>query len=154
MKLNTTLPLWIINLNEGLNIISLPIEGDIMSNSLNSKMVLGYDPGYWQKDLMYREGDEFLLSPWKGYIIFSDINQDITVQGTPSQDPTFDTWHWSLLSFNRTTSFADIFALLPWTEIYNITLENNSLFFESLTPEDNLTKGKVYWIFPINQELG
>lgn len=137
------------NLSKGWNTFSPTIESVLSSSSnINSFLVADYNKSGWQIDFNFQNGDEFTLEPWQGYLIYSEENKSITLKGYAPINPlpALDWTSWSLVSFDRTDSFANIFFSDPGLQIFNITIQNNSFLYQPMTDRDILTKGKLYWV--------
>jgi subtilisin family serine protease len=144
-----------LELKEGWNLFSphIGLPG-ITSESLDSFLVAGYEYGEWKIDLSSFEGDSFSLHPWKGYCIYSKENKTLLLNGSaPSTNsPSLNLEGWSLVSFNETGTFANIFDPMPQIRIFNLSIQNNSFYYQNLEEDEILTKGELYWI-TLNPEL-
>ncbi|MCD4759753.1 hypothetical protein K8R33_02615 [archaeon] len=132
-----------INLNVGWNVVSLDIDAVLSSSDLLSDFVLRYENG-WETDC----GGSFDLEPLRGYYVYSSVDKDISVEGVPLVDTTYDLVEntWNLYNLNES-------GISYGQEVYSVTSTGSGFDYSLISADTPLVPGH-YWIAVGDTVLG
>jgi len=133
-----------INLQQGWNLVSINLTGDIYSSDFDSPIVIKYEDESWIMD--FDGSNPFRLNPLQGYFVYSDISRIASLHGislSPGVRYNLVDDSWNLFGVSYEDSFSSIYSDIT-SPVYGLFIAG-VLNNQEISLIDNLVPGDVYW---------
>ncbi len=146
-----------IVLTEGWNLVNVWINSNATSEELGAPFVMYYD-SEWVVDWGSITGDEFNITPLRGYLVYSPINTSVELSGVALPGGSryeFTDSVWNLFGTQYASTFNVLYSDYVGSHfgIYQINEIAGGLDTAEIQGTDTLNPANVYWINLAGPEL-